>query len=29
MAKELPGFIILGFSLSIPVGAITIEMIKK
>lgn len=29
MAKDLLGFIILGFSLSIPVGAITIEMIKR
>lgn len=29
MAKDLLGFIVLGFSLSIPVGAITIEMVKR
>ncbi|MGK7378730.1 LysE family translocator [Planococcus sp. 1R117A] len=29
MASGLLGFIILGFSLSVPVGAITIEMVKR
>lgn len=29
MFEELLGFIVLGFSLSIPVGAITIEMLKR
>ncbi|MDN7243078.1 LysE family transporter [Planococcus sp. N028] len=29
MITDLLGFIVLGFSLAIPVGAVTIEMIKK
>lgn len=29
MAADLLGFVVLGFSLSVPVGAITIEMVKR
>lgn len=29
MISDLLGFIVLGFSLSVPVGAITIEMLKR